>query len=70
LESIFAKNIPEDELYFLARFSDGLSIDLHADGSLIALGINAFDETADQARLTDGKGAEYADFLFQHRNAG
>ena len=70
MESILAKDIPENQLHLLPGFAYGFLINLHADGSLITLGINAFDEAADQARLADRKRAEHADFLFEHQNAG
>jgi len=66
LESILAIDVPEDEVHLLAGFAEGLPINLYAYGGVIALGINAFDEPADQARLADGKSAEHADFLFEH----
>ena len=46
--------------------ANDLLVDFDADGGVIGLRINAFDETADETGFADGEGTEHADFLLNH----
>src|SRR5262249_42867851 len=67
LQLVFAVNIPKHQRHFPAVGLHYFFVDLYSNGRVIRLGVNAFDETPDQAGLADGKRPDHADFLLQHR---
>jgi hypothetical protein len=66
LVNVFAVDVPEHERDFLTAGLDDFLIDLHADGGVVFLVENAFNETADETGFPDRERSQHADFFLKH----